>query len=251
MPYIDTRSLGYKTCRRTFYEALPGVDAQRFMTQRLVTWIGPTAIRRPFAHVAQEVGVSERTVREIFHAHVSDLEAHRQVETPHWLGLDEIHLIRPRGVVTKIHECTLVDLLVDRNKETVTAYLMRLPQRKRVQLVAMDMWHPYKDAVQAALPHATIVIDKFHVLKMANAAVERARKQLRESLSPAQSRRLMHDRFVLLKREADLTDREALLLSMWVKNYPALGEIHRLKETFFPLYDCANYTEAQFYFQMW
>ncbi len=46
----------------------------RLMTQRLAAWIGPTAIRRPFAQVAQEVGVSERTVRDIFHAHVADLE---------------------------------------------------------------------------------------------------------------------------------------------------------------------------------
>ena len=61
----------------------------------------------------------------------------------------------------------------------------------------------------------------------------------------------MHDRFVLLKREADLTDRESLLLSTWVKNYPVLGTIHRLKEAFFGLYDCANAAEAQSYFQTW
>ena len=96
-----------------------------------------------------------------------------------------------------------------------------------------------------------MVIDKFHVLKMANAAVERVRKQLREALTPAQRRGLMHDRFVLLKREADLTDRAALLLSMWVKNYPVLGEIHRLKEAFFGLYDCASAAEARSYYQTW
>ena len=249
--YFLTRRFRCKACRKTFYEELPWVDPQRFMTQRLVAWIGPSAIRRPFAHVAQEVGVSERTVRDIFHDHIANLEAHRHVETPQWLGLDEIHLIRPRGVVTNVQECTLVDLLVNRNKETVTAYLMRLPQRQRVQLIAMDMWRPYKEAVHVALPQAIIVIDKFHVLKMANAAVERVRKQLREALTPALRRGLMHDRFVLLKREADLTAREALLLSTWVKNYPVLGEIHRLKEAFFGLYDRANATEARSYFQTW
>ncbi len=249
--YFQTRRFRCKACGKTFYEDLPSVDTQRFMTERLVAWIGPAAIRQPFAHVAQEVGVSERTVRDIFHDHVTALEAHRQVETPQWLGLDEIHLIRPRGVVTNVQECTLVDLLVNRNKETVTAYLMRLPHRQRVQLVTMDMWRPYQEAVQAALPQATVVIDKFHVLKMANAAVDRVRKQLREALTPAQRRGLMHDRFVLLKREADLTDREALLLSTWVKNYPVLGEIHRLKESFFGLYDCASAAEARSYYQTW
>ncbi len=64
---------------------------------------------------------------------------------------------------------------------------------------------------------------------MVNAAVGRVRKQLRESLTPTQRRRLMHVRFVLLEREADLTAREALLLSTCVKTYPALSELHRLK----------------------
>ncbi|MHB1612038.1 MAG: ISL3 family transposase [Sulfobacillus sp.] len=249
--YVQTRRFRCKTCEKTFYEDLPSVDARRFMTKRLVAWIGPAAIRRPFAHVAQEVGVSERTVRDIFHDHVTALEAHRHVETPQWLGLDEIHLIRPRGVVTNVQECTLVDLLRNRSKETIIAYLGQLPHRERVRLVTMDMWRPYKDAVEASLPDATIVIDKFHVLKMANAAVERVRKQLRESLPPAQRRGLMHDRFVLLKREDDLTEREALLLSTWVKNYPVLGEIHRLKEAFFGLYDCVNASEARSYFTTW
>ncbi len=77
-------------------------------------------------------------------------------------------------MATNVQECTLVDFLVNRNKETVAAYLMRLLHRQRVQLVTMDMWHPHQEAVQAALPQATVVIDKFHVLKMANAAVERS-----------------------------------------------------------------------------
>ena len=133
----------------------------------------------------------------------------------------------------------------------MSRYLGRLPDRSRIQLVAMDMWRPYKDAVGAVLPRATIVIDKFHVLKMANAAVERVRKHLRQSLTPAQRRGLMHDRFVLLKREADLSEREQLLLSTWTKNFPSLGDVHRRKEDFFRLFDCRTRHEAQKQFREW
>lgn len=47
------------------------------------------------------------------------------------------------------------------------------------------MWRPYKEAVPCVLPQTTSVIDKFHVVKMANEAVERVRKSMRESLTPA------------------------------------------------------------------
>jgi len=81
--------------------------------------------------------------------------------------------------------------------------------------------------------------------------MERVRKSLRESLSPKQRRGLMHDRFVLLKRERDLNDKERLNLDGWTKNYPKLGEAYRLKEQFFGIYDAESPDEAQAKFIQW
>jgi transposase len=86
---------------------------------------------------------------------------------------------------------------------------------------------------------------------MANDAMERVRKSLRESLTPKQRRGLMHDRFVLLKRERDLNDKERLNLDGWTKNYPELGEAYRLKEQFFGIYDAESPDEAQAKFIQW
>jgi transposase len=134
-------------------------------------------------------------------------------------------------------------MLHNRNKDTVAKYLTRMEHKDRVQYVAMDMWTPYRDAVQAVLPAATIVIDKFHVVRMANDAIERVRKGLRGELTLKQKRRLMHDQFVLLKRDRDLTDEDRLKLSGWVRNYPALGEAYRLKEGFYGIYENAKTPE--------
>jgi transposase len=41
--YISTRRMLCRRCDKTFSETLPEVDAQRAMTQRLVTWIGRQA----------------------------------------------------------------------------------------------------------------------------------------------------------------------------------------------------------------
>lgn len=249
--YLQTRRFRCQACGRTFYETLPAVDAKRLMTERLVTWMAQEALRRPFVHVAEDVGTSEGTVRQIFKEAVARWEENRRVETPTWLGLDEIHLIRPRAVITNVQERTLVDILVNRNKDTVMRYLSHMPNRDRIAVVTMDMWRPYKEAARAVLPQATIVVDKFHVVKMANAAVEQVRKQLRTALPPAQRRGLMHDRFILLKRTADLTDQEALLLSAWVKNYPVLRGVHRAKEAFFDLYTATSRAQAEQRFAAW
>jgi len=113
------------------------------------------------------------------------------------------------------------------------------------------MWAPYRDACAAVIPDAQIVIDKFHVIKMANESMEKVRKGLRERLSLKERRGLMHDRFVLLKREHDITDKESLLLSGWVKNYDDLGLAYRLKEDFFKIYDAQSPDEAQARYIEW
>jgi len=142
------------------------------MTSRLVSWIGKQAIKRTFASIAEEVGITEGSVRNIFRDYINELEQTIRFETPKWMGIDEIHLIKPRGVITNIQNNTVVELLPNRNKETIIKYLAGLPGKEEIAYVAMDMWAPYKDAVLQVLPEAKIVIDKFHVVKMANEAVE-------------------------------------------------------------------------------
>jgi transposase len=249
--YVDTRRYRCRSCTKTFYEALPDVDEKRLMTNRLVDWIGKQAIKRTFTSIADEVGIVEGTVRSIFRDYINKLERAVRFETPKWMGIDEIHLIKPRGVISNIENNTIVELLPNRNKETVIRYLSQLDGRDRIHYVAMDMWMPYKDAVELVLPQARIIIDKFHVVKMANEAMERIRKSFRESLSPKQRRGLMHDRFVLLKRESELSDSEVLKLSGWLNNYPELGVAYKLKEEFFKVYDARSRHEALTRYEAW
>ncbi len=243
--YLRTRRFRCNACEKTGFERLPAVSEKRAMTERLVRWIGAQSLKRTFSSVAEEVGVTEGTVRNIFRDHVTDLETQVRFEVPRWLGIDEIHIIRrPRCVVSNIEAKAIVNILPDRNKRTVMAYLHAMKGRGRVKYVAMDMWTPYRDAAAAVLPDAKVVIDKFHVVRMANVAMEQVRKTLRARLSPKERRGLMHDRFLLLKREYELTAQQRFLVSSWATLHPELGEAHRLKEQFFAIYDAEDRHDA-------
>lgn len=249
--YVDSRRYRCRACTKTFYEALPDIDERRPMTSRLVAWIGKQAIKRTFASIAEDVGIDEKSVRSVFRDYVNELERTIRFETPKWMGIDEIQLIHARGVIANIQNNTIVELLPDRNKDTVARFLRHLDGRERIQYVAMDMWQPYRDACMAVIPNAQIVIDKFHVIRMANDAIERVRKGLRARLTPKERRGLMHDRFVLVKREHEMTDKDSMMLSGWIKNYDELGLAYRLKEDFVKIYDCTSPDEAQALYLAW
>ena len=250
--YVKTRRYRCNECRRTVVERLPGVSDKRTMTDRLVKWIGEQSVKRTFSSVAEDVGVTEGTVRNLFRDYVAELEEQTTFVTPRWLGLDEILLLKkPRGVISNIEERTIVDLLTDRNKRTIVAYLSALPGREKIDVVAMDMWPLYREAVTAVLPQATVVIDKFYVVRMANVAMEAVRKALRSRLEPKERRGLLHDRFVLLNREHDLNESQRFLVDSWSTLYPELGEAYRLKERFFAIYDADDRHEAADIYAKW
>jgi predicted transcriptional regulator len=86
------------------------VDEKRLMSKRITSWIGKQAIQRTFASIADEVGCTESTVRSVFSNYVNALEITIRFETPKWMGIDEIHLIMPRRVISIIQNSTNVEL---------------------------------------------------------------------------------------------------------------------------------------------
>ncbi|MBG9564901.1 ISL3 family transposase [Brevibacillus agri] len=241
-----------RECTQTFWERLDHtIDEKRNCTKRLLVYIEKQSLKRTFVSISEDVGLNEKTIRNIFRDYISHLEETVRFETPNWLGIDEIHIIKPRCVLTNIEERTLLDVLPNRNKDTVISYLSRLPNRGQIQYVTMDMWQPYKDAVKSVLPKAIIIVDKFHVVRMANQALETIRKQLREGLSPKERRGLMHDRFILLKRHKELTDMDKITLEIWTKNHPSLGIAYELKESYFDIWNCDSRQMAYLKYQDW
>lgn len=227
-----------QSCGKTFLQPLPDVDEGRQMTRRLMRWVGEQSIRRTFVSIADETGLDEKTVRNLFDLHVRWLDLTTTFVTPERLGIDEVHLLKkPRLVLTNLAERTIVGVLEKRDKATVTAHLAGLKTPEVVRVVAMDMWRPYLDAVHATLPDATVVVDKFHVVRMASFGMETVRKSQRGSLEPKYRRRLMHDRFILLRRPKDLDDGQRKVMAGWFEQFPTLAEAYRLKEAFYDLYD--------------
>lgn len=235
---VERRRFDCQACGKTFIEPLADMDEKHRMTKRLLQFVRAEGFRRTFTDVADRCGLDEKTVRSIFKEYTAGLAKTHTFVTPTILGIDELHLIgKPRCVLTNVEYRTIVDLLEKRDQKTVETYLSKMPEKKNVQVVTMDMWRPYRLAVQSAMPDATVVVDKFHIVRMANQALEQVRKDLRASLTDKKRRTLKKDRFILLHRRRDLDDRDLFILDTWTKNFPQLGQAYELKEAFFEIWD--------------
>ena len=251
---IDRQKYKCKECGNTWLEELYEVDDDRKMTIRLINYIEMQSIykNRTFTSLADEIGVTEPTIKNVFNDIVRAFERQFNPKTPEWLGMDEIQLLgSPKGVITNVKENTVIDILKDRKQATIIEYLRKMPNKGDIQVVTMDMCDSYKMAVKTVLPNAKIVVDKFHVLKMANECLDKVRKELRSTLTSTQRKVLKNERYVLLKRRHDLTVHEAISMEAWTKSYPILGEAYELKEAFYSIWDIKSKQTAKVVLEAW
>jgi transposase len=234
-----------RACGKTSFQPLADMDKNHSATLRLLAYIGKESMKRTFVSVADDTGIHERTVRRLFALEVSRLDGEVKFETPRWLGIDEVHLVRKaRCILTNVEQRTVIDMLTSRTKDVVSRYLHQLPDRQRIELVAMDMWQPYKDAVRDILPQATVVIDRFHVIRLAIQGMDTVRKDTRAQLTARQRRTLMRDRYILFHHKSELNEQDQFILNTWLGQFPTLGKAYQFKEDFCDLWMVKDRQEA-------
>jgi len=174
------------------------------------------------------------------------------------INLDEFALKKGHGnfalVVSAPEVGCVLEVLSNRERETLEKWLDGLSeeQRQAIQVVNVDMWEPYPLAVKAKLPHASIVADRFHVMKNLNHCLTQARRAIQNNASAEIKAHLKGSRWVLVKNQKDLNDKERMKLEIIYQISPELKTCHELKELFRLLFDTlTDREEAKLALQIW
>jgi transposase len=235
---IERKRYRCRSCAKTFVESIADLDENNAATKRLVVYIKQRVFKDTFSKVAREVGLDEKTVRNIFAVHAEQMGKKYQFETPRVLGIDELGLLgTARGIITNIETQTICDLLPARTKEVITPYLLSLKNQNNIEVVTMDMWKQYKEVVQTIFPKAAIVVDKFHISKNLMDCFDDARKTIKRSLLSKQRRRLVHDETLLRMRTFDLSPEQMEIVQSWCNEFGELGHAYAAKESFMQITD--------------
>jgi transposase len=107
------------------------------------------------------------------------------------LGLDETTFLKatrlaPTRYVTGLVDLErgrLLDLVADRTRAAVDRWLhARTPNwLAGIRTVALDPWRGYASALVVPLGHATVVVDHFHAIRLANTVVDEVRRRTQQA----------------------------------------------------------------------
>jgi transposase len=132
-------------------------------------------------------------------------------------------------------------VLPERTQEALEAYFdtWSVEQREAIQEVAIDLWLPYRLAVEAKLPNARINGDRFHVMKNLTDRITAARREIQRAASDEEKKQLKGFRWILVKNPENLNEQEKAKLDEMYAASSTLKQLHELKEEFRSIFETA------------
>jgi transposase len=234
---VTKRRFYCRKCKKPFTEPLPGVLPKRRTTQRY---------RRSLLWAAENFSDLEKVRRAyrcsysfLYRVVYEQLELQRRMNQnypwPRRIGIDEHGFKKSERFVTMVvdHDRKrLREVVAGKTGANLIEALSSIPGRENVELVSLDMSDSYKSFVKGFFPNAKMVADKFHVLRLLNGAINRARKEITGDVRSNPVRKL------LLRSRHDLEHFERRALDRWLDHHGAMKEIYLWKEQLYSLYRC-------------
>lgn len=243
---FEVRRFDCKFCGKPFTERLWSVDFDSEYTKRFEDWVVRLARNNALEQVGELLGLTYERVEGIFFRAIS-----RQVEANKGrickkIGIDEISMKKGNGqyivIISDLSRGCVIGVLKERSKAKVKEWFAGLnkKQRRKIRWVAIDMWDGYFYAVKEEIPHAKIVIDRFHVQKAFGEQIDKARRSIQNKLSEEDRKELKGSRWIILKPKDKLTEEQKATLETICQKYPQLKQLYELKEEFRDIYENKN-----------
>jgi transposase len=212
------------------------------VTQRLASKVAQDCEEACLKEVARRYNLDWKTVKEIDRQHIKELLPKIEELKITRLAIDEIAIMKGHKYFTIIrdYDCGVaVRIFFGRGYEETSNALASLGKEKldMIKYVSLDMWDPYIKAISEHCPKAKLVFDKFHVVKKVNEALDSVRKNEFKDAEDEEKKEMKHKRWIILKREYNLSSEQRNSLATIIKNNDRLYKAYLLKEQILSIFE--------------
>ena len=240
-------------------ERLEWLADNPFYTKRFAFSVGRRCRETPIREVADELFLDWHTVKDLDEQYMQQQLRRAGDPSPRAIGIDEL-------AIGKGHQYRIVvsDLErgrpiwfggLDRSAASLDEFFAWLGPKKcgRIRLAVMDMWSAFHASTLQVgnAPQATILYDKFHILKHLGEAMDKVRKREYRRLSGKGRRFIKGQRYALLTHWGNLTADGRAALKLLFQANARLNKAYLLKESFGQLWTYTSPFWARRFFDQW
>jgi transposase len=233
------RRVNCPTCGVTV-ERVPWAEGKCHLTTSYRWFLARWAKHLSWEEVA---GMFRTTWRNVFesvkHAVSWGLE-HRELGGIEAIGIDEIQWQRGHRYLTLVYQIEdgmkrLLWVAEERTEESLRGFFRMLSEEVRgaIRFVCSDMWQPYLNVIAEQVRQAVHVLDRFHLMKKMNGAIDEVRREEARQLAEDNYEPVLkHSRWCLLKRPENLTEKQTVKLAELLKYNLKTVRSYLLREDF-------------------
>jgi transposase len=231
--FLHLRKRRYRcSCGKRFFERNTFLPRYYRVTSRLVAEI-IFAFKKVAS--AKEIGcrfnVSGMTAMRYFQYY-----NHKPTVLPEVISLDEFKGNsggqKYNSIIADPSGRKVLDILPDRFENNLVKYFSSFESKSNVKYFVCDMNPHFRQVAKICFPQATIVADKYHVIRQAYWAMERVRKNEQNKLPKRHRKYFKKSRHLLMKHMEKLTDDEMYQLALMFEIAPRLADAYRIKNEF-------------------
>lgn len=273
----EIRRLDCPRCERVRTEQVPWARPGARHTRDFEDVVAFLAQRVDKTTIAKLLRVSWEAVANIVIRVVADKIDDSRLDDLYRIGIDDISYRKGHRYLTVVadhdRDGAVVWAKEGRDAETLRAFYDELGEERKAKLeaVSLDMGKAYEKATTKEVPHVAQCVDPFHVVQLANQAIDKARRWAwnleRRTNAPAKRPRgrppkgsspppdkprwIKHTRWALLKDPDDLTDSQFDVLDTLRRERSVLYRCWQLKESLRDLYRLRRPEDAPLHLDWW
>lgn len=201
-----------KNCGHTFYRNFEFLPKNYSITNRLIAYIWYLLKKNiTMKTIAEFCCVSVNVVSRILALFSTDATS-----LPTVFSIDEFKGNsggnKYNAIIVDGDKYKIMDVLPSRKLSDLRNYIKSFSQEERdkVKFFICDMYQPYINLAKVYFKNATIIIDRFHIVKQVEKALDDVRIRFQRSLPPKESLILKHSKLILSSRKSNVTDSKKL-----------------------------------------
>lgn len=206
---------------------------------------------------ARLLALNPSTFSNLLHAAIERIRSLHNIRGLRSLGVDEIAYKRGKKYATLVYDLDrgcVVWIGKGKGKETINDFFtnhLSVHQRKQIKWASCDMAEGYINAIKEHCPDAKLVIDRFHIVKALNTAMDEVRKEEWRSVTGERKKVLKGLRWLLFMHSSNRTKADTLLLKQLNKSNRHIYRAWVLKDEFEQFWDYKATWAAERFLKRW
>jgi transposase len=221
-------------------EQVPWSAGKEHLTKSYQSFLACWAKRLSWKEVANVFRASWESVYRSVERVVNYGLSHRAWDDVEQIGVDEIAVFKGHNYLTMVYQLDqghrrLLWCGEERKIKTLLRFFREFGKERcaRLKFVCSDMWKPYLKVIKKKAVNALNILDRFHIMKKFNEAIDETRRQEVKKLNAEEKENvLVNGRWLLLKKAANLTQKQTHRLSQLLKINLSSVKAYLLREDF-------------------